>query len=98
MRTGHNPLLRFSTRKERAKKMRCASCATAASLTNNQAERDVRMMKLRQKISGGSRSLEDARDFAIIRSFISIAKKQGWKVIDAFAIEPAILAKSPRLS
>jgi len=38
-------------------------------------------MKLRQKISGGFRSDQGAENFAIIRSFISTAKKQSWKII-----------------
>ena len=64
--------------------------------TNNEAERDGRMMKLRQKISGGFRSLEGASDFATIRSFLSTAKKQSWKIIDALTADPENLAKSLR--
>jgi transposase len=66
--------------------------------TNNQAERDARMMKLRQKISGGFRSLEGASDFATIRSFISTARKQGWKIIDALTSDHTTLVKTLRLS
>ena len=66
--------------------------------TNNQAERDGRMMKLRQKISGGFRSLQGALDFALIRSFFSTAKKQGWNIIDALTPDPSNLAKSLRLA
>ncbi len=66
--------------------------------TNNQAERDGRMMKLRQKISSGFRSLEGATDFAVIRSFFSTAKKQGWNIIDILTRDPTNLAKSLRFS
>ena len=62
--------------------------------SNNQAERDGRMMKLRQKISGGFRSLTGASDFATIRSFISTARKQGWNTIEALMSNPSNLAKS----
>ncbi len=94
-RTGHNLLLRLATRKEDT--LRFLHDPTVP-FTNNQAERDGRMMKLRQKISGGFRSFEGAMDFAVIRSFFSTAKKQGWNIIDAMTSEPSNLAKSLRLS
>ena len=94
-RTGHNLLLRLATRKQDT--LRFLHDATVP-FTNNQAERDVRMMKLRQKISGGFRSLEGAMDFALIRSFFSTARKQGWNIIDALTHDPSNLAKSLRLA
>jgi transposase len=94
-RTGHNLLLRLTTRKHDT--LRFLHDPTVP-FTNNQAERDGRMMKLRQKISGGFRSLEGAMDFALIRSFLSTARKQHWNLIDALTRDPINLAQSLRLS
>ncbi|MCM1986036.1 MAG: transposase, partial [Methanococcoides sp.] len=58
---------------------------------NNLAERDVRMMKVQQKISGTFRSVQGARSFCRIRSYISTVKKNQLSVMKA--IQDAIDGK-----
>ena len=49
--------------------------------SSNEAERDLRMMKVKMKISGGFRTMAGAGIFARIRSVISTARKQGWNIL-----------------
>jgi transposase len=84
-RTGHNLLRRLHGRKLDV--LRFLSDPTVP-FTNNLAEQDGRMMKLRQKISGGFRSVDGAEDFAVIRSLLSTARKQGWDILRALTGRP----------
>lgn len=71
--------------------LRCAADATIPP-DNNQAERDLRMAKLIDKISGGFRTLAAAHAFATLRSVLSTAHKQGR---DAVTLLREVFATSP---
>ena len=64
--------------------------------TNNQAEGDIRMQKVKQKISGCFRTRKGANVFAHLRSYISTARKQGHPTLGA--IHAALINQPPLLA
>jgi transposase len=63
----------------------------AVPFTNNQAEQDLRMMKVKMKISGGFRTIAGAQTFACLRSVIATARKQGWNILQTLLSDPSHL-------
>ena len=62
---------------------------------NNLSERDLRMVKLKQKISGCFRTSHGAEVFCRIRSYISTVRKQDHQVLDA--LQAAIMGNPRQL-
>jgi transposase len=68
----HNEILRFTTN-------------SLVPFDNNQAERDIRMVKTKTKVSGAFRTDNGVKQFASIRGFISTVRKQGCRILDAIS-------------
>lgn len=84
-RPGHNLLERLKTFKTET--LRFMSDFDIP-FTNNLAEQDLRMMKVRMKISGCFKTLEGAQIFARLRSVVSTARKQGVNILQTLADPP----------
>ena len=71
----------------------------AVPFTNNEIEGDLRMTKLHEKISGGWRSMDGARVFLAVRSYLATARKQGQGMLEvltaAFEGRPWLPAAGP---
>ena len=90
-RIGHNLLIRLRDFKPDVLRF---VANFAVPFTNNQAERDIRMMKVKMKISGGFRTTEGAKTFAILRSVLSTVRKQARNILDALILPADRLAET----
>ena len=84
-RPGHNLLERLKTFKTETLRF---LTDFDVPFTNNLAEQDLRMMKVKMKISGSFRTLEGAQIFARLRSVVSTARKQGWNILQTLSASP----------
>jgi len=84
-RPGHNLLERLKTYKDDVLRF---LHDFAVPFTNNLAEQDLRMMKVKMKISGGFRTFEGASRFASLRSVVSTARKRGWNILHTLVSQP----------
>jgi transposase len=87
-RPGHNLVLRLRDYKTDVLRF---MADFAVPFTNNQAEQDIRMMKVKMKISGCFRSSSGAHTFATLRSVLSTARKQRWNLLKTLATPPESL-------
>jgi len=62
--------------------------------TNNLAEQDLRMMKVKMKISGGFRTFEGASRFASLRSVVSTARNRGCNILQTLVTQPHALIQA----
>ena len=58
----------------------------AVLFDNNQAERDLRMIKVKAKVTGGFRTESGAQEYLSIMSYVGTAKKQGVNPFEAIAL------------
>jgi transposase len=82
-RPGHNLLLRLQKRADDTLRF---LYDLDVPFTNNQAEQDIRMIKVKQKISGCFRTMSGAQFFLILRSYVATARRHGFRALDALRL------------
>jgi len=85
-RPGHNLLERLKTFKTETLRF---LTDFDVPFTNNLAEQDLRMMKVKMKISGSFRTLDGAQIFARLRSIVSTARKQSRNILKILTAQPS---------
>jgi transposase len=84
-REGHNLLERLKTFKTETLRFLTDS---DVPFTRNLAKQDLRMIKVKMKISGSFRTLEGAQTFASLRSIVSTARKHGCNILQILTAAP----------
>ncbi|MCY4197850.1 MAG: transposase [Rhodobacteraceae bacterium] len=92
---GHNLVLRLPDNREDV--LRFTRDPTVP-VTNNEAERALRPLKVQQKISGSFRSPEGARNHAVLRTVLDTARKQDWNLLETLQAPPDKLIKRLEMS
>lgn len=81
-RHGHNLLLRLKNYAEDTLRFLYDH---DVPFTNNASEQSLRMVKVKQKVSGGFRTFDGAKDFLTVRSYTATAQKNNVNVFDALS-------------
>lgn len=82
-RPGHNLLLRLQKRADDTLRF---LYDLDVPFTNNQAEQDIRMIKVKQKVSGCFRTMSGAQFFLTLRSYVATARRHGFRALDALRL------------
>jgi hypothetical protein len=86
-----SPTRRLNRLLGRCEEVLCFITDLTLPFTNNRSERDLRMVKVQQKVGGCFRAEDGARDFCRVRSYLSTARKQDHRLL--YALERVLAGK-----